>query len=153
MYLFILTLLFKAICLTIKKKSCSLHIQSKWNPIHTFALSAQIIPMDKLLESGFDIDSVDEVNIIDIQFLHFIIRNHSFLTWTYKSRLYFVNQDGFSALHKAIISRKDAVIGHLLRKGASPHIKDKVRTLFIYAASPVNFCVHKNHDPKCLFSW
>ncbi|XP_023549592.1 ankyrin repeat domain-containing protein EMB506, chloroplastic isoform X1 [Cucurbita pepo subsp. pepo] len=32
----------------------------KWNPLHTFALSSQIIPMDRLLESGFDIDSVDE---------------------------------------------------------------------------------------------
>lgn len=76
---------------------------SKWNPIHTFALSAQIIPMDKLLESGFDIDSVDE--------------------------------DGFSALHKAIIGRKDAVIGHLLRKGASPHIKDK------NGAAPLHYAV------------
>ncbi|KAA0037477.1 hypothetical protein IC582_020799 [Cucumis melo] len=32
----------------------------KWNPLHTFALSGQIIPMDKLLDSGFDIDSVDK---------------------------------------------------------------------------------------------
>lgn len=62
-----------------------------------------------------------------------------------------VNQDGFSALHKAIIGRKDAVIGHLLRKGASPHVKDKVRILFSYTASPVNFlglCFQKNHGPK-----
>ncbi|XP_038890562.1 ankyrin repeat domain-containing protein EMB506, chloroplastic [Benincasa hispida] len=75
----------------------------KWNPLHTFALSGQIIPMDKLLESGFDIDSVDE--------------------------------DGFSALHKAIIGRKDAVIGHLLRKGASPHITDK------NGATPLHYAV------------
>ncbi|KGN52394.1 hypothetical protein Csa_008576 [Cucumis sativus] len=75
----------------------------KWNPLHTFALSGQIIPMDKLLDSGFDIDSVDE--------------------------------DGFSALHKAIIGRKDAVIGHLLRKGASPHIKDK------NGATPLHYAV------------
>ena len=50
-----------------------------------------------------------------------------------------VNQDGFSALHKAIIGRKDAVIGHLLRKGASPHIKDKVSCLFSYAVASVCF--------------
>ncbi|XP_022133478.1 ankyrin repeat domain-containing protein EMB506, chloroplastic [Momordica charantia] len=75
----------------------------KWNPLHTFALSGQIIQMDKLLESGFDIDSVDE--------------------------------DGFSALHKAIIGRKDAVIGHLLRKGASPHVKDK------NGATPLHYAV------------
>lgn len=75
----------------------------KWNPLHTFALSGQIIPMDKILESGYDIDSVDE--------------------------------DGFSALHKAIIGRKDAVIGHLLRKGASPHIKDK------NGATPLHYAV------------
>lgn len=66
-----------------------------------------------------------------------------------------VNQDGFSALHKAIIGRKDAVIGHLLRKGASPHIKDKVSGLFSYAAAPVyspGLCFRKNLDSKELSS-
>lgn len=37
-----------------------------------------------------------------------------------------INQEGLTALHKAIIGKKEAVISHLLRKGASPHVKDKV---------------------------
>ena len=36
-------------------------------------------------------------------------------------------QNGLTALHTAIIGQKDAVISHLLRKGASPHFKDRVR--------------------------
>ncbi|XP_078174897.1 ankyrin repeat family protein [Carex rostrata] len=32
----------------------------KWNPLHTFALAIQIPLMDKLLESGIDINSVDK---------------------------------------------------------------------------------------------
>ena len=38
-----------------------------------------------------------------------------------------MRQDGHTALHKAIIGKKEAVISHLLRKGANPHVKDKVR--------------------------
>ncbi|KAL6013615.1 hypothetical protein ACLOJK_004113 [Asimina triloba] len=49
--------------------------------------------MDKLIESGVDIDVVDK--------------------------------DGYTALHKAVIGKKEAVISHLLRKGANPHIRDK----------------------------
>ncbi|XP_044469032.1 ankyrin repeat domain-containing protein EMB506, chloroplastic isoform X2 [Mangifera indica] len=66
----------------------------KWSLLHTFALSGQIHFMDKLLDNGFDIDTVDK--------------------------------DGLTALHKAIIGKKEAVISHLLRKGASPHVKDQV---------------------------
>ncbi|XP_019707660.1 ankyrin repeat domain-containing protein EMB506, chloroplastic isoform X3 [Elaeis guineensis] len=65
----------------------------KWNPFHNLALSGQIPFMDKLLELGIDIDSVDK--------------------------------DGFTALHKAVIGKKEAVISHLLRKGANPHIRDR----------------------------
>lgn len=65
---------------------------SKWNPLHTFALAGQIHFMDKLLENGLDIDTVDEY--------------------------------GLTALHKAIIGKKEAVISHLLRKGADPHVRD-----------------------------
>ncbi|WCJ20919.1 Ankyrin repeat family protein [Euphorbia peplus] len=36
-----------------------------------------------------------------------------------------VDKDGFTALHKAIMGKKDSVITHLLRKGASPHITDR----------------------------
>lgn len=35
-------------------------------------------------------------------------------------------QDGFTPLHKAIIGKKEAVISHLLRKGANPHVTDRV---------------------------
>lgn len=38
-----------------------------------------------------------------------------------------VEQDGLTALHTAVIGKKEAVISHLLRKGANPHVKDKVR--------------------------
>lgn len=41
-----------------------------------------------------------------------------------------MRQDGLTALHKAIIGKKEAVISHLLRKGASPHVKDQVRITF-----------------------
>ncbi|KAI9153709.1 hypothetical protein LWI28_015419 [Acer negundo] len=35
-----------------------------------------------------------------------------------------VDKDGLTALHKAVIGKKEAVISHLLRKGANPHVKD-----------------------------
>lgn len=37
-----------------------------------------------------------------------------------------MKQDGLTALHTAIIGKKEAVISHLLRKGASPHVRDLV---------------------------
>ena len=41
-------------------------------------------------------------------------------------------QDGLTALHMAIIGKKEAVISHLLRKGADPHVKDRVRIKFTF---------------------
>ncbi|KAJ8472175.1 hypothetical protein OPV22_026518 [Ensete ventricosum] len=35
-----------------------------------------------------------------------------------------LDKDGFTALHKAIIGKKEAVISHLLRRGANPQAKD-----------------------------
>ncbi|XP_077216950.1 ankyrin repeat family protein [Tasmannia lanceolata] len=35
-----------------------------------------------------------------------------------------VDKDGLTALHKAVIGKKEAVISHLLRKGANPHVRD-----------------------------
>ncbi|XP_008793828.1 ankyrin repeat domain-containing protein EMB506, chloroplastic [Phoenix dactylifera] len=75
----------------------------KWNPFHNLALSGQIPFMDKLLELGIEIDSVDK--------------------------------DGFTALHKAVIGKKEAVISHLLRKGANPHIRDRD------GATPLHYAV------------
>ncbi|RID65864.1 hypothetical protein BRARA_D01037 [Brassica rapa] len=36
-----------------------------------------------------------------------------------------VDKDGQTALHKAVIGKKEAVISHLLRKGANPHVQDR----------------------------
>lgn len=49
----------------------------------------------------------------------------------------FWSQDGFTALHKAVIGKKEAVISHLLRKGANPHIRDRVRTFFLPGLCPI----------------
>ncbi|RWR77117.1 ankyrin repeat domain-containing protein, chloroplastic isoform X1 [Cinnamomum micranthum f. kanehirae] len=76
---------------------------TKWSPFHSLALSVQIPFMDKLLQSGFDIDAVDK--------------------------------DGFTALHKAVIGKKEAVISHLLRKGANPHVRNKD------GATPLHYAV------------
>lgn len=56
-----------------------------------------------------------------------------------------LKQDGLTALHTAIIGRKDVVTSHLLRKGASPHVKDRVSLkLFI-----INFSFHFFSCFKC----
>ncbi|KAK8717060.1 hypothetical protein V6N13_044341 [Hibiscus sabdariffa] len=47
-----------------------------------------------------------------------------------------VDKDGHTALHKAIIGKKEAVISHLLRKGANPHVKDED------GATPLHYAVH-----------
>ncbi|KAK8956087.1 hypothetical protein KSP40_PGU005157 [Platanthera guangdongensis] len=36
-----------------------------------------------------------------------------------------VDKDGHTALHKAVIGKKEAVISHLLRKGANPLVRDR----------------------------
>ncbi|KAF8096437.1 hypothetical protein N665_0308s0011 [Sinapis alba] len=36
-----------------------------------------------------------------------------------------VDKEGQTALHKAVIGKKEAVISHLLRKGANPHVQDR----------------------------
>ncbi|KAG2307706.1 hypothetical protein Bca4012_083306 [Brassica carinata] len=36
-----------------------------------------------------------------------------------------VDKDGQTSLHKAVIGKKEAVISHLLRKGANPHVQDR----------------------------
>ncbi|KAB2075649.1 hypothetical protein ES319_A07G236900v1 [Gossypium barbadense] len=47
-----------------------------------------------------------------------------------------VDKDGHTALHKAIIGKREAVISHLLRKGANPHVQDKD------GATPLHYAVH-----------
>ncbi|KAK9271933.1 hypothetical protein L1049_002299 [Liquidambar formosana] len=66
---------------------------AKWSPLQTLVLSGQIHFMDKLLKNGLNIDMVDKA----------------------------LKQNGLTALHKAFIGKKEAVINHLLRRGASPH--------------------------------
>lgn len=80
--------------------------------------------MDKLLDDGLDIDDQDNVS----SFLYFILFIACTLSINLKLKL--LTQDGLTALHKAIIGKKEAVISHLLRKGASPHIRDRVRLIF-----------------------
>lgn len=46
-----------------------------------------------------------------------------------------LDKDGFTALHKAVIGKKEAVISHLLRKGANPHVRDKD------GATPLHYAV------------
>ncbi|KAI9077711.1 hypothetical protein K1719_040317 [Acacia pycnantha] len=45
------------------------------------------------------------------------------------------NKEGLTALHIAIIGKKEAVISHLLRKGACPHVRDKD------GATPLHYAV------------
>ncbi|PIA40378.1 hypothetical protein AQUCO_02500224v1 [Aquilegia coerulea] len=45
------------------------------------------------------------------------------------------DQDGLTALHKAVIGKREAVISHLLRKGANPHVRDKD------GATPLHYAV------------
>ncbi|KFK41052.1 hypothetical protein AALP_AA2G079200 [Arabis alpina] len=46
-----------------------------------------------------------------------------------------VDKDNQTALHKAIIGKKEAVISHLLRKGANPHVQDR------NGAAPLHYAV------------
>ncbi|PSR87606.1 Ankyrin repeat domain-containing protein [Actinidia chinensis var. chinensis] len=46
-----------------------------------------------------------------------------------------VDKDGLTALHTAIIGKKEAVISHLLRKGANPNVQDRD------GASPLHYAV------------
>lgn len=46
-----------------------------------------------------------------------------------------VDKDGQTALHRAVIGKKEAVISHLLRKGASPHVQD------LDGATPLHYAV------------
>lgn len=45
------------------------------------------------------------------------------------------DKDGLTALHKAVIGKREAVISHLLRKGANPHVRDKD------GATPLHYAV------------
>lgn len=105
--------------------------QAKWNPVHTLALSGLVTFMDKLLDDGVDINVVDKVSFIyngvPISISNLIVPCS---TWISKPQIHLVKQYGLTALHTAIIAKKEAVISHLLRKGASPHIRDGVRKRF-----------------------
>ncbi|XP_010441147.1 PREDICTED: ankyrin repeat domain-containing protein EMB506, chloroplastic [Camelina sativa] len=46
-----------------------------------------------------------------------------------------VDKDNQTALHKAILGKKEAVISHLLRKGANPHLQDRD------GAAPLHYAV------------
>ncbi|XP_071711144.1 ankyrin repeat domain-containing protein EMB506, chloroplastic isoform X2 [Rutidosis leptorrhynchoides] len=46
-----------------------------------------------------------------------------------------VDKDGQTALHKAVLGKKEAVISHLLRKGASPNVQD------MDGATPLHYAI------------
>lgn len=84
-------------------------IQEKWSPLHSLALSFQIFSMDKLLESGHDIDFLNKVRFFILyvcQFLHNICLAVNKIIWS--------------------TWRSHCTYSHLFPKGASPHVKDKV---------------------------
>ncbi|KAG4923472.1 hypothetical protein JHK87_049012 [Glycine soja] len=105
---------------------------AKWSPLHTLVLSMQMSCVDKLLENGVDIDLPDKVGLFisGIQVCQFM---HSIFAWT--KIAFLIKQEGLTALHKAIIGKKEAVISHLLRRGASPHVMDKD------GATPLHYAV------------
>lgn len=83
--------------------------------------------MDKLLDSGLDINLLDKVGCVLIIYRCWCLRNPIWEGIVNFGGL--LIQDGFTPLHKAIIGKKEAVISHLLRKGANPHVRDRVSTL------------------------
>ena len=99
-------------------------VQPKWHPLHSYALALQIPLMDKLLDTGVDINLVDKVGS------WFILCDACPKTSSSRKVVLMLGvlliQDGFTPLHKAIIGKKEAVISHLLRKGANPHVRDRV---------------------------
>lgn len=42
-----------------------------------------------------------------------------------------VKQDGLTALHHAVIGKREAVISHLLRKGSNPEAQDQVYYIYV----------------------
>ena len=46
-------------------------MQPKWRPLHSYALALQIPLMDKLLDSGVDINLLDKVSYVFVIF-HFL---------------------------------------------------------------------------------
>lgn len=48
-------------------------VQAKWSPLHTLALSGQIPFMDRLIENGLNIDTVDQVRFIHILVQHLFL--------------------------------------------------------------------------------
>lgn len=131
--------------------------------------------MDKLLEQGVDVDVLDQASLIRVSILLlFSLIPYVFLLKYLEIGIIALRilpkQDGLTALHTAIIGRKDAVISHLLRKGASPRIKDRVRfsllvspfISFFHACTPAsppmfNDCVYvtgwRYTSSLCYSSW
>lgn len=84
--------------------------------------------MDGLLEKGYDIEQVDKVWLFSTE-SKFLLGS-----WILFAELVVcvwkivVEQDGLTALHLAVIGKREAVISHLLRKGANPEARDQVWT-------------------------
>lgn len=102
------------------------NLQKSWKPLQTLALSMQIQLMDNLIANGLDIDDIDKVCFETCN----VVAKSGFYSLSFHW-LNLQTQDKQTALHKAIIGKKEAVISHLLRKGANPHLQDRVRTYLV----------------------
>lgn len=90
--------------------------------------------MDLLLKEGLGIDLADKVNSVYCYVIHHscnFASSCSLFVLQFKINNC-VTQDGLTALHQAIIGKKEAVISHLLRKGANLHARDLVGHLSVF---------------------
>jgi transformer-2 protein len=117
-------------------------LQRKWLPVHTLAASGEFYLMDALLKHNVDINAVDVVGGMTMCWIIGFCQSHQVLytslpifhigcknAWNCSilnfGSLYFL-QNGWTALHRAIICKKQAIISYLLRESADPFVRDAV---------------------------
>lgn len=125
-------------------------LQAKWQPLHTLAASGEFYLLTSLLKHVVDINVPDKVqnewhvpyngpfrSAIFVVFINIfvIIPNNSIamkaassFSSSYWVVFSFLLQDGLTAIHKAILGKKQAIFNFLLRESANPLICDKVST-------------------------
>ncbi|CAO1947500.1 unnamed protein product [Urochloa humidicola] len=91
----------------------------KWHPLHSYALALQIPLMDKLLDSGVDINLLDKDGATP---LHYAVQAGALQTVKllikYKVDVNVADNDGWTPLHLAIQSRNRDIAKVLLVNGA-----------------------------------
>ncbi|XXG55403.1 hypothetical protein AAC387_Pa03g3082 [Persea americana] len=99
---------------------------TKWSPFHSLALSVQIPFMDKLLQSGFDIDAVDKDGATP---LHYAVQVGAIQTVKllikYKVDVNVADNEGWTPLHVAVQSRSRDIAKVLLVNGADRTRRNK----------------------------